>query len=157
MSYLDTLWTLAAVISIGALHPSDGAVKLLASSQSFHHINMLSLPVFHGLFTPPDLALRQPLTGAAFFPYYLTFYAMAVLVILPHTFIIRLSLLPFVLWQAWRCAVGLDLSAGLALSLGIESGERFNHLNLVYAVRLLSSVCYFLFVFVNFPRHYRLE
>ena len=117
---------------------------------------MLALPVFHDLFTPPDLALRQPLTGAAFFPFYLTYYAMAVLVIIPHTFIIRLSLLPFALWQAWKCAVGLDFSASLALSLGIENGERLNYLNLIYVVRLLSSVCYSLFAFVNFPRHYRL-
>jgi hypothetical protein len=101
---------------------------------------MLPLPAILDIFTPPDPALRQPLTGTAFLPFYLSYYAMAVLVILPHTFIFKLSLLPFVLWQAWRCAVGLNLSAGLALSLGIESGERLNHWNLVYVVRLLSSV-----------------
>jgi len=67
---------------------------------------------------------------------------MAVLVILPHTFIIRLSLLPFVLCQAWGCAVGLDISAGMTLYMGIESGERLNHMNLTYVVRLLSSVSY---------------
>lgn len=120
---------------------------------------MLALPAFLDLFTPPDPALRQPLTGAAFFPFYFSHYVLAVLVILPHTFILRLSLLPFVLWQAWRCAVGLNLSAGLALSLGIKSGERLNHWNLVYVVRLLSSVSYLLCVFANstrFPHHYRL-
>ena len=95
---------------------------------------MLALPILN-IFTPPDLSLRQPLTGAAFFPFYLSYYAMAVLVILPHTFILKLSLLPFVLWQAWRCAVGLNLSVTLALSLGIENGERLNHWNLVYVVR----------------------
>ena len=95
---------------------------------------MLTLPILN-IFTPPDLSLRQPLTGAAFFPFYLSYYAMAVLVILPHTLILKLSLLPFVLWQAWRCAVGLNLSVTLALSLGIENGERLNHWNLVYVVR----------------------
>ncbi|KAN0128427.1 hypothetical protein V8E53_013816 [Lactarius tabidus] len=95
---------------------------------------MLPLPAILDIFTPPDPALRQPLTGTAFLPFYLSYYAMAVLVILPHTFIFKLSLLPFVLWQAWRCAVGLNLSAGLALSLGIESGERLNHWNLVYVI-----------------------
>lgn len=84
---------------------------------------------------------------------------MAVLVILPHTFILKLSLLPFVLWQGWRCAVGLNLSAGLALSLGIENGERLNHWNLVYVVRFLLSVYQPLCVSANytrFPRHNRL-
>ncbi|KAF8271416.1 hypothetical protein EI94DRAFT_1720550 [Lactarius quietus] len=98
---------------------------------------MLALPAFLDMFTSPDLALRQPLTGAAFFPLYLSHYAMAVLVILPHTFILKLSLLPFVLWQAWRCAVGLTLSAGLALSLGIKSDERLNHWNLVYVIAVV--------------------
>jgi len=103
---------------------------------------MLALSAFLDLFTPPDPALRQPFTGAAFFPFYSSYYAMAVLVILPHTFILRLSLLPFVLWQAWRCAVGLNFSAGLALSLGVKNGERLNHWNFAYLVRFMSSVYY---------------
>jgi len=102
---------------------------------------MLALSAFLDLFTPPDPALRQPFTGAAFFPFYASCYAMAVLVILPHTFILRLSLLPFVLWQAWRCAVGLNFSAGLVLSLGAKDGE-LNHWNFTYMVRLLSSLCF---------------
>ena len=61
---------------------------------------------------------------------------MAVLVILPHTFVLRLSLLPFVLWRAWTCAFRLDLSV---LSLG-DKGEPLNHWNSAYVVRLLSSV-----------------
>jgi hypothetical protein len=100
------------------------------------HIDMLAL---HDLFAPPDPALRQPLTGTAFFPLYSSHYAMAVLVILPHTFILRLSLLPFVLWQAWRCAVRLNFSAGLALSLGVN-GEKLNFWNFAYVVRLLLFV-----------------
>jgi hypothetical protein len=40
---------------------------------------------------------------------------MAVLVNLPHTSILKHSLLPFLLWQVWRCAVGLNFSVGLAL------------------------------------------
>ena len=104
---------------------------------------MFPLPLFHDLFTAPDPTLRQPFTGAAFFPLQLFYYAMAVLVILPHTFILRLSLLPFVFWQAWKCAVELNFSAGLALSLGLKNGERLNHWNFAYVVRLLSAV--------NFP------
>ena len=109
---------------------------------------MFALPAFHDLFTPPDPALRQPFTGAAFFPLQASYYAMAVLVILPHTFIPRLSLLPFVYWQAWKCAVGLNFSAGLALSLGVKNGERLNHWGFAYVVRLLS--------FVNVPLMYLL-
>ncbi|KAI9462853.1 hypothetical protein BJY52DRAFT_1415069 [Lactarius psammicola] len=45
---------------------------------------------------------------------------MAILLILLHTFALRLTLVPFLLWQAWRCAVGLKFSAGLALSLGVK-------------------------------------
>ncbi|SRR6266702_4052641 len=82
------------------------------------HVDMLALSAYLDLFTPPDPALRQPFTSAAFVPFYSSYYSMAVLVILPHTFILGLSLLPFVLWQAWRSAVGLNCSAGLALSLG---------------------------------------
>ena len=103
---------------------------------------MLALPSLLEMFTPPDLALRQPFTSAAFLPFSSSYCAMAVLVILPHTFILRLSLLPFVIWQAWRCAVGLNFSAGLALFLGVENAERLNHWNLVYVVRLLLSVYY---------------
>ena len=115
---------------------------------------MVTLPIID-LFTPPDPALRQPLTGAAFFPFYLSYYAMAVLVILPHTLILRLSLLPFVLWQAWWCAVGLNLSAALALSLGIENGERLNNWNLVFMVRLLLPAPLYVFAKYTPPRHYR--
>ena len=98
---------------------------------------MLALPALQDLFTPPDPALRQPFTGAAFLPLHASYYAMAVLVILPHTIILRLSLLPFIYWQAWKCAVGLNFSAGLALSLGVKNGERLNHWNFAYVVRLL--------------------
>ena len=56
---------------------------------------------------------------------------MAVLVILPHTSVLRLSLLPFLLWRAWTCAFRLDISAGLELSLGVNPG---------YVVRSLLSV-----------------
>ena len=98
---------------------------------------MRALPALHDLFTLPDPALRQPFTLAAFFPLLLSHYAMAVLVILPHTFVLRLSLLPFVLWQAWRCAFGLDISA---VTLGAKDGEHLIHWNPAYVVRLLSSV-----------------
>lgn len=94
----------------------------------------------------PDPTSRQPSTAAAFLPLYTCHYALAVLAILPHTFIPKLALLPIVLWQAWNCAVGLDLSAGVANSLGLESPGRVRHLNFAFVVRFLfaySPHCFF--------------
>ena len=72
----------------------------------------------------PDPMLRQPLTFTAIFPLYLSHYAMAVLAILPNTFILKLSLLPFIILQAWTCTMGLSVSMGLARSLGLQSSDR---------------------------------
>jgi len=83
----------------------------------------------------PDPALRQPLTLAAVFPLLLSYYAQAVLAILPNTFIFRLLLLPFILWQAWRCAVGLDFGAFLAQLPGYKGADRFVFLNVCFVVR----------------------
>jgi hypothetical protein len=85
--------------------------------------------------SPPDPASRQPFTTTAFFPLFSLHYALAVLAILPHTFILKLALLPIVLWQAWKCAVGLDLSVGLANLLDIESSARLRYFNFLFVVR----------------------
>ena len=85
--------------------------------------------------SPPDPASRQPFTNAAFLPLYSLYYVLAVLAILPHTFILKLALLPIILWQAWKCAVVLDLSVGLANLLGIESSARLRYLNFSLVVR----------------------
>ncbi|KAI0302801.1 hypothetical protein B0F90DRAFT_1627170 [Multifurca ochricompacta] len=94
----------------------------------------MSFSLFSYLPSPPDPALRQPYTSSAFFPLVLGHYALAILAILPHTFIFRISLLPIVLWQAWRCAVGLSLSEGVAQLLGLESAERLNYFNVPYMI-----------------------
>ena len=93
---------------------------------------------FPSAFLPslPDPASRQPFTTAAFLPLYSLHYVLAVLAILPHTFIPKLALLPIILRQAWRCAVGLDLSAGLANLLGTESSARLRYFNFLFVVRL---------------------
>ena len=83
----------------------------------------------------PDPALRQPFTPAAIFPLFVSYYAQAVLTILPNTFIFRLLLLPFILWQAWRCAVGLDFGAYLAQFPGYQGAGGFEFLNLCFVVR----------------------
>jgi hypothetical protein len=85
--------------------------------------------------SPPDPASRQPFTTTTFLPLYLLHYALAVLAILPHTFILKLALLPFFLWQAWKCAVGLDFSVGLKNLLGLESSARLRHFNFLFVVR----------------------
>jgi hypothetical protein len=85
--------------------------------------------------SPPDPASRQPFTTAAFLPLFSLYYVLAVLAILPHTFILKLALLPILLWQAWQCAVGLDFSAGLANLFGLESSARLRHFNFMFVVR----------------------
>ena len=84
---------------------------------------------------PPDPASRQPYTTTAFLPLWACHYLLAVLAILPHTYFVRLALVPIVLWQTWNCAVGLDFSAGLAKWLGRDSVDRINHWNFAYVVR----------------------
>jgi hypothetical protein len=69
----------------------------------------------------PDPALRQPATLAAVAPVFLGFYAQSVLAILPNTFLLKLSLLPVILAQAWSCVVRLNFSMGLAKWLGYEN------------------------------------
>ena len=85
----------------------------------------------------PDPASRQPFTTAAFLPLYTCHYVLAVLTILPHTFVLRLALLPIVLLQVWNCAVGLDFSVGVANWLGLESSARLRHLNFMFVVRFV--------------------
>jgi len=93
---------------------------------------------------PPDPAARQPFTVAAFLPLCAGQYLLAVLAILPHTYILRLAFVPVALWQAWYCAVGLDFPAALAKSLGRDSVGRFHHYNYGYMVRVLFSKYFFL-------------
>jgi hypothetical protein len=88
----------------------------------------------------PDPALRQPATLAALVPVFLSIYAQAVLAVLPNTFILKLSLLPFIVWQAWNCAVGLNFSMGLAKWLGFEKDEQFKSWNTLFAVGAIPSL-----------------
>jgi hypothetical protein len=84
------------------------------------------------------LALRLPLTLKSAFLLLLSHYAHAVLAILPNTFIFRLLLGPFVLWQAWRCAVGSDFGTFMAPLLGHQGTDRFAFWNFLFAVRFSS-------------------
>jgi hypothetical protein len=91
----------------------------------------------------PDLTLRQPLTLAAVFPVLLCNYALAVLAILPNTFIFKLLLLPVILWQAWRCAIGYDMAAPSAKMLGVlgqQSTDGLGGANIFFVVRLVSRI-----------------
>jgi len=82
----------------------------------------------------PDPTLRQPLTLTTVTPLFLSYYALAVLAILPNTFILKLSILPFIVWQAWSCAVGLNLSAAMVGWLGLQSADRLNFWNAALVV-----------------------
>jgi hypothetical protein len=83
----------------------------------------------------PDLALRQPLTLAAVFPLFLGCYAQAVLAILPNTFMFKVLLLPFILWQAWKCSIGFDFGSSLAPLLGHQGTDRVDFWNFMFVVR----------------------
>ena len=87
----------------------------------------------------PDLSLRQP-SVTALVPLFMTYYALAVLVILPKTFILRLLLQPVFVWQAWRCIADVDVAAWLAQSLGLKSAVRLNFFNSPLPVRLLVTM-----------------
>jgi hypothetical protein len=88
----------------------------------------------------PDLTPDQPLTVAAVFPVLLCYYALAVLAILPNTFIFKLFLLPFILWQAWKCAVGYDMAAVSAHMAGSQSPDGLGGANLFLVVRSFSRM-----------------
>ena len=85
--------------------------------------------------SPPDAAARQPFTTVALLVPYSLHYVLAVLAILPHTFILKLALFPIVLWQAWKYAVEREVPVAMADSLGFESSAMFRHWNLALAVR----------------------
>lgn len=86
----------------------------------------------------PDLSLRQP-SVTALILLFLTYYALAVLAVLPNTFLLKLLLQPIFLWRAWRCVADVDLAAWLAQSLGLkpEIAVRLHLFNSTLAVRLL--------------------
>jgi hypothetical protein len=77
----------------------------------------------------PDPAHRQPATLAAIAPALLTVYLQAVLAILPNTFILKLLLLPFILWQTWSCAVGLNFSVAMGKWSGLQNDDRLRFWN----------------------------
>lgn len=95
--------------------------------------NVLNIPLMS--INSPDLTHRPPLTLAAFFPLLLAYYAQAVLAILPNTFIFKLLLLPFILWQAWKCAVGLDSAGSRARLFEHENTDKFAFTNFGMTVR----------------------
>ena len=91
---------------------------------------------------PPDPAARQPVTVTAILRLYACHYLLAVLVILPRTYILRLAFGPVVLWQAWYCAVRLEMPAAMAKLLGRDHVGRLHHEHYGYVVRdLISNYC----------------
>ncbi len=82
-----------------------------------------------------DASLRRPLTLTDLALVTLFYYAHAVMAMLPGTFWLRITLLPFTLWLAWSSAVTLDVAQYLADALGVASPLRFTHLNFAWVVR----------------------
>ncbi|KAI0067200.1 hypothetical protein BV25DRAFT_1789320, partial [Artomyces pyxidatus] len=89
----------------------------------------------------PDPGLRQPITVRAVAPLFLCYYAQAVLAILPHTFLLKLALLPLTCWNAWHAAVDYDLAAGAASGLKVPNPERVVCWNYAYVIATITMVC----------------
>ena len=90
----------------------------------------------------PDLALLQPLTLAALSPLLLSYHVQAVLAILPNTFIFRLLLLPYILWQVWKCTTEFDHhdAALFAQLLGHRRTDRVTFCSFIHVVRYFSTL-----------------
>ena len=89
-----------------------------------------------------SLALLQPLTLAALSPLLLSYHVQAVLAILPNTFILKLLLLPYISWQAWKCIVEFDHAALFAQLLGHDRTDRVAFCSFVYVVRYFAKNSY---------------
>jgi hypothetical protein len=89
--------------------------------------------------TNDSLALLQPLTLAALSPLLLSYHVQAVLAILPNTFIFKLLLLPYILWQAWKCIVEFDHAALFAHLLGTDS-DRVAFCSFIHVVRYFAKL-----------------
>ncbi|KAI0033617.1 hypothetical protein K488DRAFT_47289 [Vararia minispora EC-137] len=92
---------------------------------------------FPALAFPPDANFRQPLSRYGFevIPFFTCLYVHALLVMLPHTRVIRVALLPITLWQAYYVITCLDYAqtaAPLFSIIGIPS-ERITYLNFTAA------------------------
>src|SRR5258708_19495386 len=74
--------------------------------------HIMSSP-FAFLPSPPDPAARQPFTSTSLLLPYLVHYVLAVLAILPNTFILKVAVFPILLWQPWDCPVVRDFSVPL--------------------------------------------
>jgi len=88
------------------------------------------LPVF------PDASLRRPLTLIDVALVILSYYAHAVMAMLPGTFWFRVTLLPFTLWLAWSRAVTFDLAQYLGNALGVANPLRSTHLNFAWVLAM---------------------
>ena len=82
----------------------------------------------------PDASLRRPLTIIDIALVILSYYAHAVMAMLPGTFWFRVMLFPFTLWLAWSRAVTLDFAQYLANALGGANPLRLTHLNFAWVV-----------------------
>jgi hypothetical protein len=91
-----------------------------------------------------DLALREPLTLSTLSPLLLSYHLQAALAILPNTFIFKLLLLPYILWQAWKCIAVYDHAALFAQMLGHQRTDRVAFCSFVHVVRYFRKANMFL-------------
>ncbi|SRR5216684_1913188 len=117
---------------------------MISGQSNITTTHIMSSP-FAFLPSPPDPAARQPFTTTSLLLPYLVHYVLAVLAILPNTFFLKVAVFPILLWQAWDCAVGRDVSVPMANSLGYENPARLRHMNFAFVVRFSNTVSFFSF------------
>lgn len=86
--------------------------------------------------TVPDPALREPVTFSAVAPLFACYYALALLVQLPRTFLLRVSLLPIAIWAGWHAATRYDFALRIAFMLGWEDHWQIQGLNFAFVVSI---------------------
>ena len=83
--------------------------------------------------SPPDPASSQPFAQIAIL--HVLYYVLAVLAILPATSILKLAILPAILWQAWRIAVNSSLGSAIANLTGPDGAAQIDGLKALLMVR----------------------
>ena len=82
----------------------------------------------------PDASLRRPVTLVDIALVILSYYAHALMAMLPGTFWFRVTLLPFTLWLAWSRAATLDFAQYVTNAISVASPLRLTHLNFAWVV-----------------------
>ncbi|KAI0042860.1 hypothetical protein FA95DRAFT_1547023 [Auriscalpium vulgare] len=102
----------------------------------------------------PDPAQRVPLTPRALAPLFALYYLQAVLVLLPHTRVLRVALLPPIFYLAYTAAVTQDFARGVIAVFPVLDPERVVCWNYAYVIATM-VIALRAFEWACVPRPYR--